>query len=817
MIGQDDWTALKALYESTNSNNSWNNTTGWNTIIANQNSPSSSCNLANLYGVQLNANGRVSELDLQNNNLSDQIPDEIGLLTDLTTLNFNNNDFWGIIPRGLCNLEKIEILNLGNREFGCTIPQCLKNLTNLETLSLGGLQLFGGIPCGFSELSNLTFIEVEGLYNCLCSDLAVLCSQLTNISGYWVDFCFNGANNMCECGGPSGEQITTLETNYSSNVQITESCQDQFITYLSNEFTEVFDHSNCDEYCCPIPIYDLDDKAAGEVFWATGIAFQYFEDIHNTSLETVHSYVNSNENNNPNQASYVRSEKAIYYGAGDGINRTSMTAPDIVGHEIVHHLIASINKMGNYGEFGALQESFADIFGEMIEFECRGSNDWVFGSDVYLPNGGNPIGVRSLSNPLETGHPNFYEGQYWEEQNDMCFFDDFCGIHTNSGVQNYWFYLLSEGGSGINEDGIPYSITGIGKEKAAKITFENLKNISTLYGSVKPYYRAMFGAIDAAKNLFGENSNEVVQTRKAWRAVGLYEADVNPITWRVTNQIINGEIYTDANGNEIIPMSFDLMIDSLANDLSADDLNVKLQMPNGIIFQDITALSPLQQGEIGYALNEREAEITVDRQTNLADISSGTSVLRAGVSIITINIGGEDANLQMGVSGGTASNTFIPFEPTYLPLGTYNNLVVDNTGENIDFLNISIGLNQKTCSSLGWIDVYVDFLNGSPLFSYIIEKNSTIIEQVTKQERQHQIFNLEEGDYQLTVIENNGLGFISKNFTILHQANLQGSECCADNLIIPAGEFNGLFKAKESIRFSSGTSIKEAKLYMCQN
>lgn len=52
------------------------------------------------------------------------------------------------------------------------------------------------------------------------------------------------------------------------------------------------------------------------------------------------------------------------------------------------------------------------------------------------------------------------------------------GVHTNSGVFNYWFYLLVNGGSGTNEAGISYSINGIGFEKTIQICY--LMNTSYL-------------------------------------------------------------------------------------------------------------------------------------------------------------------------------------------------------------------------------------------------------------------------------------------------------------------------------------------------
>jgi len=49
--------------------------------------------------------------------------------------------------------------------------------------------------------------------------------------------------------------------------------------------------------------------------------------------------------------------------------------------------------------------------------------------------------------------------------------NDYCGVHTNSGVLNHWFYILTEGKTGTNDKGSSYSVTGIGIDKAVKITY----------------------------------------------------------------------------------------------------------------------------------------------------------------------------------------------------------------------------------------------------------------------------------------------------------------------------------------------------------
>jgi len=613
-----------------------------------------------------------------------------------------------------------------------------------------------------------------------------------------------------------------VPTNYSGIVNLTLNNNQNI---LENNSTKIKDYATCNEISnsnCN-PLTGFNNLAANEVLWATEKAYSYFLEKHNFDLPHITSYINRDYNGNPNQASYNKIKKEVYYGAGDGLERNSMTSPDIIGHEITHYLIDSISQLGNYGEFGALQESFADIFGEMIEFYCYGINDWIFGSQVITANA-NYDGIRNLANPtdlnMKNPQPAFYKSEnYWIVQNESCYFDDLCGIHINSGVQNYWFYLLSEGGSSINENGDFYNIAGIGKEKAAQITFENLKNISTNTEAITPHYQAMYGAIQAAQNLFGENSNEVLQTRNAWRAVGLYEAQTNPIKWRIANQQLNGQII-ESGDTTMIPMRFDLIIDSLDQELTADKLSINLQLPNEMMLDSVTALLPLLQTELTVQQGAGETNILVNRQGNQAAktlmaprIKSGSPIFTIVICIATVDIAGENSNFQIGISGGTESNTFVQFQPDELALGVDNNNL--NAATNF-LLNVAIGLNQKSCSALGWLDVAI--LNGDPPFDYTLKNSMDIIlEQTIKNDTCHQFLNLDLGNYQLNIKEVNGQRDIIKNFNISHYANIDGSQCCAENLIITAGEFNGLFNAQQNIEIKQGASISSGNFSICND
>lgn len=101
--------------------------------------------------------------------------------------------------------------------------------------------------------------------------------------------------------------------------------------------------------------------------------------------------------------------------------------------------------------------------------------------------------------------------------------NDFGGVHSNSGVQNYWYYLLAEGGSGTNDNNDSYNVIGIGVDKAAKVAF---RNNTTKLSSNSTFADARAGAIASAQELFGAGSLEEIAVTNAWYAVGVGAAYV---------------------------------------------------------------------------------------------------------------------------------------------------------------------------------------------------------------------------------------------------------------------------------------------------
>ena len=194
---------------------------------------------------------------------------------------------------------------------------------------------------------------------------------------------------------------------------------------------------------------------------------------------------------------------AMRYGDGSG---NPLISIDVVGHELAHGVTGYSAGLIYANESGALNESFSDIFGTAVEFHAMSdSADWAIGKlDFHL---------RQMDDPNSFNDPHTYFGSFWYTGTA-----DNGGVHINSGVQNYWFYLLSEGGSGTNDLGNNYQVDSFGIDNAAEIAYRNLVYYLT---PSSDYYDARRGSISAAEDLYGSCSYETNLIAKAWHAVGV--------------------------------------------------------------------------------------------------------------------------------------------------------------------------------------------------------------------------------------------------------------------------------------------------------
>lgn len=287
------------------------------------------------------------------------------------------------------------------------------------------------------------------------------------------------------------------------------------------------------------------NNPALDVHWGMERTYDFYSTVFSRNSfdgngTLVKNYVNGTiqVSGDPNNAfAYPAPLNIMVYGMGDGTNMGPVVGLDVTGHEFTH-LVVNNNGNGGLtyqGESGALNESFADIFGTCIEFYSGVNPDWTIGEGVTIST---PY-LRSMSNPNSANNPqpDTYEGLHWANPTNLSF--DNGGVHINSGVQNFWFYLLSQGGSGTNDLGNSYSVTGIGINQARQIAYRNLTNYLAPSSNFLDAYN---GSLQAAQDLYGNPSTQYTAVRNAWYAVGIGNSP---------SSFCSGETWLDASTGTI--------------------------------------------------------------------------------------------------------------------------------------------------------------------------------------------------------------------------------------------------------------------------
>ncbi len=277
--------------------------------------------------------------------------------------------------------------------------------------------------------------------------------------------------------------------------------------------------------------------SAATSHWCTERAYNYFLNVHTRmSWNNANGGVNVYQNalfcsdpptcsiiTNPNNASFSNGFMLVG-NSGNASNIDDYNSLDIIAHEFTHGVTATSFGNLNYSkESGALNESFSDIFGVTCHASLFGlsANTWLVGYDRKNPsNTSQSLYIRNMSNPNDRNDPDTYLGTNWVSTTTATDVGgDNWGVHTNSGVQNYMYYLLTSGGSGTNDNGNPFSLIGIGIVAAREIAYRAL-TVGYLF-STSDFAQARTAWVHAAVDLYGECSLQAIETGKAWDAVGL--------------------------------------------------------------------------------------------------------------------------------------------------------------------------------------------------------------------------------------------------------------------------------------------------------
>ncbi|GAA3974189.1 M4 family metallopeptidase [Hymenobacter antarcticus] len=267
------------------------------------------------------------------------------------------------------------------------------------------------------------------------------------------------------------------------------------------------------------------DNIAGDAHVGAQATYDYWKNVHGRNSydnagAKIKSYVHFDDV--PGGAGY---ENAYWNGSvmtyGDGATRfRPLTSLDVCGHEIGHAVCEKTANLTYSNESGAMNEGLSDIWGASIEAYAvatlgftsggvKAKSTWLIGEEIDKVQ----VALRSMSDPKSLGQPAYYKGVNWYTGTG-----DNGGVHTNSGVLNHWFYILTVGKAGTNEGGGVYSVTGVGIDAAAKIAY---RMESVYMTASSTYAQARSFSIQAATDLYGAGSAQVTAVTNAWFAVGV--------------------------------------------------------------------------------------------------------------------------------------------------------------------------------------------------------------------------------------------------------------------------------------------------------
>lgn len=298
------------------------------------------------------------------------------------------------------------------------------------------------------------------------------------------------------------------------------------------------------------------DDIAWDAHWGAGVVYDYWLQKHNRlSFDNNNSKIKSYIHYGPAYDNAFWNGSVMTYGDGSGTAATgfkALTSLDVCGHEIGHAICSSTSDLAYVGESGAMNEALSDIWASCIEHYAmtRAGSTVPLGKyrSFYI---GEQIGadydhpLRRMDNPKAQSNPDTYGGENWI--NPVCtatLVNDECGVHTNSGVLNHWFFLLTAGSlngtrptglgaanyymadsddelrdaPGVPNGGGSYRVNGVGFDMSEKVTYV----METLLTSTADYNEAREVSIQAATALSGDPCSPLVESvTNAWYAVGV--------------------------------------------------------------------------------------------------------------------------------------------------------------------------------------------------------------------------------------------------------------------------------------------------------
>ncbi|MES4881625.1 M4 family metallopeptidase [Streptomyces sp. NPDC000349] len=261
------------------------------------------------------------------------------------------------------------------------------------------------------------------------------------------------------------------------------------------------------------------ETAGADAHYGAALTWDYYKNVHGRSGirgDGVGAYSRVHYGNNYVNAFWSDSCFCMTYGDGSG-NVNPLTSIDVAAHEMTHGVTSNTAGLIYSGESGGLNEATSDIFGAAVEFHANNSSDvgdYLIGEEIDINGDGTPL--RYMDKPSKDGAS---KDAWYSGIGNI-------DVHYSSGPANHFFYLLSEGSGTKTINGVTYDsptsdglpVTGIGRDKAAKIWFRAL---TTKFTSTTNYAAARTGTLAAAGELYGTDSTEYKRVQDAWAGINV--------------------------------------------------------------------------------------------------------------------------------------------------------------------------------------------------------------------------------------------------------------------------------------------------------
>ena len=255
------------------------------------------------------------------------------------------------------------------------------------------------------------------------------------------------------------------------------------------------------------------DIAANEAYDGAGYHYDFFKNIYGRdSLDAKGFQLDSTVHYGRHYDNAFWNGRQMVYGDGDGDLFDRFTKSlDVIGHELTHGIVQFEANLAYSAQPGALNESFADVFGSLLkQYKNRQraeAADWLIGEGLFKSKVHGKA-LRSMKEPgtayddpvLGKDPQPAHMKDYVETE------DDNGGVHHNSGIPNRGFYEAAA------------RIGGYAWEKAGRIWYIALRDRLKAHSNFNDAARL---TLSVAGELFGQASKEQKAVKEAWRVVGI--------------------------------------------------------------------------------------------------------------------------------------------------------------------------------------------------------------------------------------------------------------------------------------------------------